>query len=283
MKNKRLLMRWYKRKFYNGRSIVARTVDFVALRIIILAACYLWFITRIDNTVMAAVLSFTALAAISVAAEIIKSMRLVRFIDRERVQIAHSIFRERLLILPKEEFLAIVKAYLGEHRACYPDECLVFTVQSSMPVNADTVLRAFRAAKKRSLAAAVIFSAAPVSKEAHAITKSLSGVSVGFVTPDALLKSASATAFLPTPDAVDEAILSAAAKAKAQRKKTASEPFASGRMRRYVLVAAALFALSFFVKYTAYYRMLAALSLSFGALAFWLNLFSPIRETGGAA
>ncbi|MBQ6692260.1 MAG: hypothetical protein IJN00_02895, partial [Clostridia bacterium] len=114
-------------------------------------------------------------------------------------------------------------------------------------------------------------------------TKSLSGISVGFVTPDALLKSASATAFLPTPDAVDEAILSAAAKAKAQRKKTASEPFASGRMRRYVLVAAALFALSFFVKYTAYYRMLAALSLSFGALAFWLNLFSPIRETGGAA
>ncbi len=276
-------MRFYKRKFYNGRSVIARAVDFIALRIIILAACYLWFITRIDNTVMAAVLSLIALAAISTAAEIIKSMRLVRFIDRERVRVAHSIFRERLLILPKAEFLSIVKAYLGEHRASYADECLVFTVQSSAPVSADTVLKAYRAAQKRSLDAVVIFSAAPVSKEAQAITQSLSGVSIDFVTPDALLKSASATAFLPTPDAVDEAILSAAAKAKAQRRAAASEPFASGRMRRYVLVALALFALSFFNKYTVYYRMLAALSLSFGALAFWLNLFSPVRETGGAA
>ncbi|MBE5785612.1 MAG: hypothetical protein E7330_07435 [Clostridiales bacterium] len=275
-------MRCYKRRFYNGRSLVARVVDFVALRIIILAACYLWFITRIDNTVMAAVLSFTALAAISVAAEIIKSMRLARFIDRERVRVAHGIFRERLLILPRQEFLAIIKAYLAEHRACYPDDCLVFITQSAMPVNEDTVLKTYRTAEKRGLTAAVIFSAAPAAKEALAIAGRCGSVSIGFVTPDALLKSASATSFLPTPDAVDEAILSAAAKAKALRRKTASEPFASGRMRRYILVAAALFALSFFVKYTMYYRMLAALSLSFGALAFWLNLFSPAQEPGGA-
>ena len=55
-KTQTLLLRYYKRRFYHGRSFVARAVDFLALRIITLAACYLWFTTLIDNTVMAAVL-----------------------------------------------------------------------------------------------------------------------------------------------------------------------------------------------------------------------------------
>ena len=57
MKNQTLLLRYYKRRFYHGRSFIARAVDFLALRVITLAACYLWFTTLIDNTVMAAVLS----------------------------------------------------------------------------------------------------------------------------------------------------------------------------------------------------------------------------------
>ena len=62
MKTQTLLLRYYKRRFYHGRSFVARAVDFLALRVITLAACYLWFTTLIDNTVMAAVLSLTAVS-----------------------------------------------------------------------------------------------------------------------------------------------------------------------------------------------------------------------------
>lgn len=82
MKTQTLLLRYYKRRFYHGRSFIARAVDFLALRVITLAACYLWFTTLIDNTVMAAVLSLTALATISVAVELFKSLRLERFIQK---------------------------------------------------------------------------------------------------------------------------------------------------------------------------------------------------------
>lgn len=282
LKNRRLLLRFYKRRLYNDRSLFARAVDFVALRMILLALCYLWFITRIDNTVMAAILSFIALGAVSVAAEIIKSMRLARFIARERTRTAERIFREKLLVLPQREFLALIKAYLSEHRDAYGDDCLVSVVRSSSPLAADAVYRAYRGAENRRFAKAVIVSAAPVSKEAAAAAERFENVDIRFITPDMLVKSAGAMPFLPAADAVDAALLSAAEKAKAARKKTASEPFAAGRMRRYILIALALFALSFFVKYALYYRMLAAFSLSFGALAFWLNTVPSAREPGGA-
>ena len=277
-KTQTLLLRYYKRRFYHGRSFVARAVDFLALRIITLAACYLWFTTLIDNTVMAAVLSVTALVTISVAVELIKSMRLERFIQKERRRIAERLFRERLLILPKEEFLAIVKAFLESRRVQFADDCLVYTVQSILPVSADTVLRAHRAAQRRGLTAAVIFSAAPVSPEASALARRYDGVAISFITPDDLLASGSAADFLPNEQAVDEAIISAAQAEKARRRKTASAPFAEGRMRRYILIALALFALSFFVKYTLYYRLLSAACLSFGALAWWLNSIASTSD-----
>lgn len=280
MKNQTLLLRYYKRRFYHGRSFIARAVDFLALRVITLAACYLWFTTLIDNTVMAAVLSVTALMTISVAVELVKSLRLDRFIQRERKRIAERLFRERLLILPKEGFLAVVKAFLEGRRGQFADDCLVYTVQSASPVSADTVLRAHRAAQRRGLTAAVIFSAAPVSPEAAALARRYDGVTVSFITPDDLIASGSAVDFLPDDKAVDEVILSAARTEKARRKSAASAPFAEGRMRRYILVALALFALSFFVKYTLYYRLLSAACLSFGALAWWLNALAPTGEPG---
>lgn len=282
VKDQAILMRYYKHKFYHGRGFLARAVDFLALRIITLAACYLWFTTLIDNTIMAAALSITALTTISVAVELAKSLRLERFIQKERKRIAERLFRERLLILPKEDFLAVVKAYLEDQREKFADDCLVYTVQSAEPVSADTVLRAHRAAERRGLTAAVIFSAAHVSAEAAALVHRYDGATISFVTPDNLIANASAARFLPDEKAVDAAILAAARAEKARRKKNASAPFAAGRMRRYILVALALFALSFFVKYTLYYRLLSAACLSFGALAWWLNNLAPAGDPGSS-
>ena len=109
-------------------------------------------------------------------------MRLERFIQKERKRIAERLFRERLLILPKEEFLAIVKAFLESRRAQFADDCLVYTVQSILPVSADTVLRAHRAAQRRGLTAAVIFSAAPVSPEASG-SRGVRRRATSFITP----------------------------------------------------------------------------------------------------
>lgn len=282
MKKRTLILRYYKRKFNHGRTLVARAVDFTALRIITLAACYLWFSTLTDNTLIAAVLSFTALLTISISIELVKSIRFDRFVAMERKRVAERLFRERLLILPKEEFLAIVKAYLEGQAADFVGDTLVYPVRTAAPVDADTVLKAYRAAQKRGLAAAVVFSASPVLPGARRLAERYNEVTMTFVTPDDLIASKAAAGFMPGDDAVEEAILAAIQAEKAGRKRNASSPFASGRLRRYVLVAVALFALSFFVKYTLYYRLLSAACLSFGALAWWLNAMTAASDPSSA-
>jgi hypothetical protein len=54
---KRTLNAYYKRRFYRGRTAFARAADFIALRIILLIACYLWFSFNVESIIAAAVLT----------------------------------------------------------------------------------------------------------------------------------------------------------------------------------------------------------------------------------
>ena len=73
---KRTLNAYYKRRFYRGRTAFARAADFIALRVILLIACYLWFSFNVESIIAAAVLTAAAVGAISVFAELVKSVRL---------------------------------------------------------------------------------------------------------------------------------------------------------------------------------------------------------------
>lgn len=85
---KRTLNAYYKRRFYRGRTAFARAADFIALRVILLIACYLWFSFNVESIIAAAVLTAAAVGAISVFAELVKSVRLEKFILRENARLS---------------------------------------------------------------------------------------------------------------------------------------------------------------------------------------------------
>ncbi|HWQ57977.1 MAG TPA: hypothetical protein VN540_03080 [Clostridia bacterium] len=275
MKQRRLVLSYYKRRLYKGRTALARAVDFFALRLVMLAAAYLWFSTAVESVLMAIVLSLTATLTASVAAELIKSIRLERFIARERKALASKLFRERLVQLTQGEFYELVRGYVIEHKADFDPECLVCTVQSAAPVSEDDVLRACRMAKSRGTSLVSIFTCSSVSREASALAARIEGMEVGFVTADELTAHGEANRLLPGDEAVDAAVLAEAERERERRKKSVSKPFERWRMRRYIFVAIGLFALSFFVEQALYFRLLSAACLSFGAIAWWLNNAAP--------
>ncbi len=279
MNRKRILLRYYKQRLYKGRTVVARAVDFIALRLILLAAGYLWFTTKVESPAMATVLALTTVSTLCVGVELYKSIRLERFIERERQALAEKFFREKLVLLSREEFLELVRSYLLAHGDEFMGDSLVYLSQSVSPVGEDAVLSACRAAKKRGMGAVALFSAAQVSENARTLASRMEQ-SVRFITPELLTAHGAAHEMLPDEKAVDEAILAQHEKRKRERKKSLSEPFARDRLRRYGLVAIGLFALSFFVPYTLYYRMLAGACLSLGALTWWLN---QAEGAGGGA
>ena len=234
---KRTLNAYYKRRFYRGRTAFARAADFIALRVILLIACYLWFSFNVESIIAAAVLTAAAVGAISVFAELVKSVRLEKFILRENARLSKKLF----------------------------SESLVYTAQTLSPVDEETVLCACRAANRRGCKSLFIFSSAAVSQPARDIAARYDGLSVAFISGDML---ASCTE-MPDDNAVRQYILKQAEQKKQIKKQSVSTAIGRGRCARYLLVAAALFALSFFVSYTLYYRMLAGACVSLAALSFY--------------
>ncbi len=271
MKDKKLVVSYYKRKLYRGRTAFARAVDFLSLRLIMLCAAYLWFSAAVESTLMAAVLAATAVITASVAAELVKSIRLERFIVKERRREAARLYREKLMQLEKSDFLALVRGYVTDHISSFAPDCLVCTVQSAAPVSCDDVLRAKRSICAKKASGAVIFSSSSVSEEARALASRLEGTDIRFVDADELTAHGEAASLFPTDEEVDIAVACTARSEREARKKSAARPFEGSRIRRYVFVACALFALSFFVEQSMYYRLLSAACLSFGAIAWWLN------------
>ena len=261
---KRTLNAYYKRRFYRGRTTFARAADFIALRVILLIACYLWFSFNVESIIAAAVLTAAAVGAISVFAELVKSVRLEKFILRENARLSKKLFSESLVLMPRSEFLGIVREYIKCHGKEFAGESLVYTAQTLSPVDEETVLCACRAANRRGKSL-FIFSSASVSQPARDIAARYDGLSVAFISGDMLASCAK----MPDDNAVRQYILKQAEQKKQIKKQSVSTAIGRGRCARYLLVAAALFALSFFVSYTLYYRMLAGACVSLAALSFY--------------
>ena len=262
---KRTLNAYYKRRFYRGRTAFARAADFIALRMILLIACYLWFSLNVESMITAAVLTAATVGAISVFAELIKSVRLEKFVLRENARLAKKLFMESLVLMPQSEFLGIVREYIKRRGNGFDGNGLIYTVQTLSPVDEETVLCACRAANKRGCKSLFIFSSAAVSPAAYSIAARCNGMNIAFVSGDMLC----ACADMPDDDAVKQYILKQAERKKQIKKRSVSTAIGRGRCARYLLTAAALFTLSFFVSYTLYYRMLAGACVSLAALSFY--------------
>lgn len=268
MGNKRALMRYYKQRLYGGRGAFARAVDFVSLRLMGLLLCYLHFSATIANMVMAGLMNLVAMAFATIAGELIKSIRLDRFIRKERKAIAQELTKKRLLVMPKEAQRSRLRAYAKANPQPFRDAGAVFTLHRVAPVTPDDVLCAVAAARKRHAPGIVLFHQGPVSKEASALAASCEDVKVTFLSLLDVMTPQDMADLAPGDPEIDAAILSRLAQGEKKRKDALSRPFRQGRTGRYLVCAAGLFAASFFVAYPIYYRLMAALCIAFGAMAY---------------
>ena len=134
-----------------------------------------------------------------------------------------------------------------------------------------TKATACRTAAKKGRVSLFIFSASSVSREARALAARYENINVAFIPSDMLCASASSQKAMPSDADIAAYIIKQNEQRITRRKKAFSEPFGAARSARYILVAAALFTLSFFVKYTLYYRMLAGACISLAALSFYIG------------
>ena len=269
MKEKRLLNEYYKRKLYGGRTRLARAVDFVVFRALLLIVFYLWFSQKLANPTLQWFLSAVTLSLFCVGAALLKSIRLDKCKLRERENIRREYIRRQILLLPGERYAAMVREYALTQPEAYGEDCFVFPLQRSETIGCDTILAVYRAARRRGYNAVALFSTAALSKEAQAL---LMRSDIPIIAQNGAVFAAMAqnAGISPDDDRVEAFILEKLQEEKEQRKKSAG-PFVLSRVKRYLAVALVLFAASFFVRYTLYYRLMAAACFSFASLAWWME------------
>lgn len=260
--DKRLLSTYYRRKFYKGKTFFARAVDFVFLRLVAGAALFLWFSSLISNTILVVVLSAAALAVFCVLAALITSIRFDGFIKKERLRIHDKLYTERLAILDKQDFSLIVNEYASKNTLQHNDT-LICASQCTCKINDELMLRICRKARRINANKLIIFCISGVTDEAKALSERYK-FSAQYITAKALKPFASE--IVPANGDIDDAILESEKAYHEKRKKAASSPLNPIKAKRYWLIAFALFAASFFVRYALYYRILGGACLCFAMI-----------------
>lgn len=284
MKETNRILRYYKKRMYHGRSLAARILDLISLRLILFAACYLWFLSTVRDQAVSVILSITAVLMFSVIMALIHSLRLDRFIEKERKRLVGENLREQLALMPRQEFARLARQAaqaLPDYtnpggKPCYRGEpCLVYAMQQLTPPTLDDMLSVYRAARRKQVSEVLLYTAVPAGADAEAFLRRLSEVSIHPQSPEILVELSRTE---QNEMCADELITKKLSDAAAEKKRKRAQPFAKGQTRRYLICAAILLAISFLTRYTLYYRLLAGVSLALAGMSFFVNRSAKQEE-----
>lgn len=271
MKSNTAMVRCCRKKLRKGRSIFSQAVDYIALRVLIFMLCYMWFGGNIQNNVAKVLLSIVTSAFISISLDLINSLRLDSLIKKERAAAAEQELNRRISLLSEKERNAIIARHISAHRESFGADKLVCHVGRASGISADDVTKAARTARERKASSAALFYSGTVSCDASKAVYSLGDMPFEFISLRSILGPDELKALMPTSDEADAIIVSRAEAEHRRRRAAMLSPFAEGHTRRYLLCAACLTAMSFFVEFSLYFRLMAAACIIMAAAAWWVN------------
>ncbi|MDO4564874.1 MAG: hypothetical protein Q4C04_04600 [Clostridia bacterium] len=230
---------YFKKKLYGGKNAFSRIADAVFFRAFIFCAIFL----MLPAGELRLPLALLLLTAACIALKILADFRLARFRTREREEIEKKLKRQRLLLMPEDE----LRAELGMDFAI---------IRRSKEVGIDELLPIIRGDYK------ICCSVSPFSKEAQDFCAA--------VKPELELRDM-LSVFSPEITREDmEAYIRAQVALGAKRIRFKGFRLERVAASKYLVLGFMLLLLSFFVRYTIYYRLLATLS-------FVLPLFFRLR------
>ncbi len=271
MKTNPAMVRYCRKKLRKGRSILSQTVDYIALRGLIFMLCCMWFGANIENNAAKIILSIVTAVFISISIDLLNSLRLDSLIKKEREHAIETELNRRISLLSDNERNSIIRRHIASHRESFGSDRLVCSVSRPSGVSADDVIKAARKAKEQGASAAAVFYSGDISSDADKAAYTIGDIPFEFISLRRILDNEQLSAMRPTIEEADSIIVSHAAEESRKRKTAMTSPFSPGHIRRYLLCAACLTAMSFFVEYSLYFRLMAAACVIMGTAAWWAN------------
>ncbi len=100
------LMRYYRKKTYGGRTLLARIVDFIIFRLLIVFVVFLVLLYFSHSTTVSLLISVFITAALSISLMIFNRRRVRRYIEKDMQHIKEKCLLEALTFMNSDEYAA---------------------------------------------------------------------------------------------------------------------------------------------------------------------------------
>lgn len=98
------LIRYYKKQMYGGRSLVARTLDYVILRIMVLFVLFLVLLYFSRSFTVSVLISVFVTLAVSLILVLVRRNRIKKYIEKDTVRIKQKCLLEELTLMNEHAF-----------------------------------------------------------------------------------------------------------------------------------------------------------------------------------
>ena len=109
--------RYFRTRYGGGRGAFARALDYIALRLILLAATYLFYRSRFDEIWIVLSLSALTLGLGMILMRLCREVAYARFVRRERERLRRLVLADRLMLAPGKDLKALCKTLLRPREA----------------------------------------------------------------------------------------------------------------------------------------------------------------------
>ena len=206
---------YYRKKMYGGRSLVARIVDFVILRVMMLFILFLVFLYALRSLVPALLISVLITLAASLLLIVIKRRKANIYMQKDMQRLKkkcllesltvmdHNVFKDYMNRLFDGKFLDVKDTANGFTAAIDKQKLYVFHNHPMSQSNVADVLLAYRTLGES--CELIIVSLASYSKEATTFSAALDNP-VTLISGDDVLKLAEKKNMLPDDEAANEKV-----------------------------------------------------------------------------
>lgn len=252
----RQTLRCYKRSMRKNKSVFFTVADCVTWAIIIYVMASLFFreIGFVRHT--AAYLAVCACMLYFVLYMLIDRIRFEKFLKKERRRLLREDIQRTFLLMSDDEFSAKVASFAD-------DDSHMIALHNSKETDADCILKAYREAKCMGKNSVTVVSLSPLTKDACDMARNIADAEIKIVSQDEII-AVGVDEKKHTDEYADRLFLR---EYETLHPKKTLKSFLQNRRGAYPLCGVILLILSFFLKYSLYYRLLAGFCFSMAFLS----------------
>jgi len=270
------LIRYYKKQIYGGRSVVARVIDYVVLRFMLLFTLFVVLLYFSRAIVVSLLIAIFITIAICLALVLVRRNRIRRYIERDILRIKQKCLLEELTLMESGAFCDYISRLFDGLQNITPledgflaeKEGAVYRVFQNHPsalCDADDILKIRRQRRNERI---IIVSLGEYSDAAKTFGSSLG---MRLVSGQTVLKMAAEKDMLPDEEAAQEKARREMSETIITLDKLKQHAFDKTKVRAYILCGLVVMAWSFVMGFRIYYPIIAIVCFVMAALTFRRN------------